>query len=152
MKQTVRAFALGLLSATILLSIPFLLDYRSKETTKNNYPSTEQMILALEEDGYNVSKLSSEVVDEETSEKENDEMDNSGEKVEISYTLTIEPGMTTNAIVNELFDANVIDDEQAFLTFLAENEYGTKIQPGEFYFNREMTYEEIAIVITKSDS
>jgi hypothetical protein len=159
MKQTIRAFSLGLLSATILLSITYYLDKEQQSVVKTE-PTTEQMVSALEEQGYYVSEDTPKVErseqpeqKNEASPKSNPEEDSAIQEDEtVVYNLSIKTGMTDRTVAESLSKTGIIDNKQAFLTFLRENNYATRIQIGDFVLNNKMTYEEVAKIITKSGS
>ncbi|MBM7569662.1 hypothetical protein [Aquibacillus albus] len=174
MKQSVQAFALGILCATALLSIVYYLD---KNNTNHSVTLTnQQMIKHLEESGYNVEdsppnttnsteeetqKLESSVDSMETNElktekeevephENEDDLEEEADKEKVTHhTLVINTGMSSMTIADELFNIGLIQDTEEFNQFLEENDYSTKIQIGEYQLSTDMTEKQIADTITK---
>lgn len=162
MKPFIRVFALGLLTATILLSITFFLE-KAKDTDKeivSEKLSTEEMITTLEDQGYFVTNEDQTPIPEEddTVDRENEQEEvTENETVEDTdtdsdtYTLTIESGMSISEVANYLVAANIIDSQEAFIAYLTDNNYGTSIQIGQFELNSDMSTEEIANTIANQN-
>ncbi|WP_112181317.1 MULTISPECIES: endolytic transglycosylase MltG [Paraliobacillus] len=156
MKPFIRVFALGILTATILLSITYFLE--SNKNTVSEELSTDEMITAIENQGYFVTDEDptsiteeNETIDNESEQEEVTENETEEETVTDTYTLTIESGMTIAEVSNYLVAANIIDSQEAFINYLTDNDYGTSIQIGEFELNSEMSNEEIANTITNQN-
>ncbi|WP_226036906.1 hypothetical protein [Aquibacillus saliphilus] len=158
MKQTIRAFSIGLLFATILLSLTY---YTLDNQTEVVEISTEEMITELEGAGYYVdlkppSSAGKQVeqdqtttaIDESVQEQETKEIEKPSSE-NITHLLVIESGMGLDSIIEELSSLQLIEDEGDFRTMLVENDYSTKIQIGEFELNYSMSEKEIADTITK---
>ncbi|OMP67673.1 endolytic transglycosylase MltG [Domibacillus epiphyticus] len=153
-KQSLRSFGFGLLAASAAL---FVFDYTSTEKTLTE----EEMISALEENNYSVQ------IEEEKNEKlekkpveaepVNTEAPVKGESPEQEQQnveknkikVTIETGMSSKDVVNELAEAGVIDDAESFNTYLTENDFASDLQIGTFTFSPNMSDEEIAKTLTK---
>ncbi|ALX48090.1 hypothetical protein [Lentibacillus amyloliquefaciens] len=177
MKQTIRSFAIGLLTASlVLLGVFYFADYSQSETQSNL--STEEMIETVESEGYHVlteseyisvsvqSDNNSETADNEDSSQENtsdeadtnennnteEEQEENSEDAEetdqTSYTLTIESGVIPSEVSQTLEDNNIIDDAESFTTFMEDEEYSQLIQLGEFELSSDMDHNEIAETIT----
>ncbi|MDL4841541.1 hypothetical protein [Aquibacillus rhizosphaerae] len=155
MKQTIRAFALGLLCATLILTISLVIDRNSDNKNKETEITNDEMINSLQQEGYII--LTEQEL-EKMKEVENNKPDTVPEQEVIeeeeeeseltTFTLTIEAGMNVNEISELLYEATMIENQNDFITYLEENEYSTKIQIGEFSINSSMTKEEIANTIT----
>ncbi|WP_186575780.1 hypothetical protein [Aquibacillus kalidii] len=175
MKQILRAFSLGILSACIVMLITYYLGHDEKQIEL----TTNEMIQKLESEGYFITKKSVEETEtdqnqsnQESAEKkeenqpEVEEEPNREEQPEIeedpkveedpkaiekdepaTYTLRIEPGMSLATIVQMLHAAKIIEDPNEFSAFLEENNYSTKVQIGEFNLTSDMTHEEVAETI-----
>ncbi|MEI5905842.1 hypothetical protein WAK64_02015 [Bacillus spongiae] len=70
----------------------------------------------------------------------------------ITYKLKIETGMTSFEIAEKLVEQKIIKeaDETNFRVYMNDNKFAEKIQLGEFTVNSEMSFNEIAKIITKN--
>lgn len=66
----------------------------------------------------------------------------------IKHTFTTSDGVVSQDIADILVDNNIIDDRQAFLDYLEDNDYSSYIQVGKFTVSSDMSFEDIAKVIT----
>ncbi|WP_182199582.1 endolytic transglycosylase MltG [Paraliobacillus salinarum] len=158
MKQIIRAFASGLLLASVIIGIIYFLETDAKEENKPETISIEEMKQTLESEGYTVSTEESK---EKTNEKnadtnkqpqENDKTTGNKESKEIRiYTLTIESGMTISEVSDALAEAKIIKDSTSFVSYLQDNGYGTAIQIGKFELTDRMTLEQIARTIANKN-
>jgi len=160
MKHTIRAFALGLATATALLTFTY---YQTNGKSDSKALTDQKAITYLENRNYHVlSQTSFEALKErqtneqtqrQNSQKEDQIKDKNNldkekkEKVK-QYTLTIEPGMLSSSISDELAEADLIEDKAEFEIFLKDNEYSRSIQIGTYMLDNDMTYEKIAKRIT----
>lgn len=157
-KQTMRAFAFGLLAASLALFI-----YKEAAGSSSASLSEKSMIQKLEKEHYVV--LTTEEVAQQQQEKERmqqklnrltteDNKKASPKKEEEntrpkkSYTLHIESGMSSSEIGTLLEKAGVIDDREKFNTYLTDNGYAEKLQIGEHTVHPSMSMKEIAVVLT----
>ncbi|WP_079708497.1 hypothetical protein [Paraliobacillus ryukyuensis] len=164
MKQILRSFALGLLTATVLLGVFYMLD-NDKELKDNQTGtlSTEEMKQELEAQGYTVEGIAEQQPEEEnTADQKQKDQDQENDNEETSpseeqqtppkeiriYSLHIESGMTISEIAGVLANASIIEDENALISFLNKNDYATSIQIGTFELTSEMSIDEIAATIT----
>ncbi|QTM99833.1 hypothetical protein ERJ70_11300 [Sediminibacillus dalangtanensis] len=157
MKQTIRAFALGLLSAVIVLGAIYYIDGKPEES-KADIPVSE-MITQLEAEGY-VVDTPDEIQTEQSAAKEDKDVEKENKAKEerteeqenqspVSINLHVEPGMNTEEIIDTLYEAGIIEDRQSFTDYLTDQEYSTGIQTGEFHIEEGMSYQEIAETITR---
>src|SRR5699024_7716798 len=63
-------------------------------------------------------------------------------------TFTTEPGVVTEDIAEILYDKKVIDDKRKFEDYLEDNGHSAYIQIGKFEVTTDMSFKEIAEVIT----
>src|SRR5699024_9109422 len=63
-------------------------------------------------------------------------------------TFTTKPGVVTEDIAEILYDKNVIDDKRKFEDYLEDNDHSAYIQIGTFEVTTDMSFNEIAEVIT----
>lgn len=157
MRQSIRSFALGLLTATALLAFTYFNIDSDKEKIDSTESAKEQLAAegyhVLSEDEYKELKEKQETTETSTNvneEEKSEEETSSEEKDEVStYTLTIEPGMYSSTISEKLFEAGIIDSETDFSNFLEDEGYSTLIQIGEYELHSDMTQQEIAETITR---
>lgn len=193
MKQSLRFFAIGLLTASVLLfGYYFLLD----DTTKTTEELTvDELISSIEDEGYRVISESDYVAfsffkeeemkadntdgkgkdkkpkkDDKEKDKDkgnkkdkdnkkddendannddtSDEKEKESDKDVITHTFTTDEGVVSQDIADILVDKKIIDDRQEFLNYLDDNGYSAKIQIGKFTVSSDMSFKELAEVIT----
>lgn len=66
------------------------------------------------------------------------------------YQLEVISGMSSNEIARVLAENNIISSDTEFDNYLKQNNYQTKIQIGSYSITNQMSYEQIAKIITKS--
>lgn len=163
MKHTLRAFALGLLTATSLLA--FAYSQQDVNEAKATEPSKEDAEALLAEKGYVVltenkwtklTEQASSIEETDTNTQENDEteqettQDDTSESSKVNaYKLSIQEGMVPEDISQVLAENNIIEDAEAFRQYLTENEFSRYIQIGEYTVVDQMSFLEIAKIITR---
>ncbi|MBC5637217.1 endolytic transglycosylase MltG [Ornithinibacillus sp. BX22] len=194
MKQTIRAFAVGLCTAAIIMLV---VSYFSDGSSQNlSDMPIEEVLKHVKEQGYHVlseedyislsmnhkvekeeTENSSESEEanenenenkkEEASEKEksdesasdsdessseessNNEPEEEQEEAVKSYTLTIESGMPSSTISNQLEENGIIDNARDFSNYLEDKGYAKRVQLGEFTLTSDMSHYEIAEALTR---
>ena len=63
--------------------------------------------------------------------------------------LTISPGMYSESVSAELVRLGIITNQKEFNSYLVNNGYAECIQTGDFKIKANMSYDEIARIITK---
>ena len=63
--------------------------------------------------------------------------------VDESVTIVIANGMDSHTIARLLRNNGVIDDTDAFITYLSRNKYTERIRAGTFTLQKNMTYENV---------
>lgn len=169
MKQSIRAFALGLLSAGIILVISFIVS----DSGKAEELTVDEMVKAVEDNGYHVmteseyisvsveentdkAKEKKEVKEPSTENKKKEESANDQQQSKKSqeneksttYTLTVESGMAPSIISDVLQKNGIIKDADEFTQYLVDQGYSTKVQLGEFEVSSKMSHYEIAEALT----
>ena len=86
----------------------------------------------------------------ETKPAETDPVATESQNEVISATLTIRGGMYSESVSAELVRLGIIDNQAEFNSFLEKNGYAERIQTGDFNVSSDMTYEQIARIITRS--
>ncbi|WP_242705560.1 endolytic transglycosylase MltG [Pontibacillus sp. ALD_SL1] len=162
MKHTLRAFALGLLTATSLLA--FAYSQQDVNEAKATDPSKGEAKALLEEKGYVVvtenkwTKLNEASSGEETNSNTQKEQETEKEATQNTtsepanvkaYKLSIQEGMVPEDISQALAENNIIKDAEAFRQYLTENEFSRYIQIGEYTVVDQMSFLEIAKIITR---
>ena len=182
MKHFLRTYALGLLTATLIIGIYYFY-FVDQEVLIEKIEMTEaEMVSSLEDAGYYIYETEPEIAapdevlpndgdtaDQPEQEPENDEQDDASDSSELpdqttddddanepennddSFVLTIESGMTISQVADYLIVASIIDNRDEFASYLAEHNYGTNIQIGQFELNRDMTLAEIAEIIARQN-
>lgn len=177
MKQPIRFFSIGLISAGIIMLLVITLIDKPETNIQDNM-SVEQMIDSISDEGYHVLSSSEYITlaakNDETPKEENEEPKNtegsedknpevnenedenneSNEQEEqenevFKYTLKIEPNMLGPEISKKLANNNIIEDDEEFNRFLEKEGYASYIQLGEFELNSEMSHTDIANTIAK---
>jgi hypothetical protein len=72
------------------------------------------------------------------------------EKKVIVYNLEVGSGMSSGEIADLLAANKIIESQREFRQFLISNKYQTNIQVGTFELTNEMSYQQIAKIITKN--
>lgn len=82
-----------------------------------------------------------------TQKNTKDDMDedekNSSKKTK-KVRVTIKEGEACHEFAQNLYDLEIIDDKDAFLTFMGNHGYDNQMRVGTFQLSKGMTYEEIA--------
>ncbi|WP_188453652.1 hypothetical protein [Virgibacillus oceani] len=174
MKQPVRLFSIGVLATSIIVLVFYFFE---DSKAKSNDLNTDEMIAAIEADGYRViteseyislsvndknekkdnkktadkeeKTASAEEKEDNASEKEKQDEKSSQENAEKTYTLKIESGMPSSEISSRLAENGIIDNAREFTSYLEDEGYSTKIQLGEFSVSSSMSNFEIAEELTK---
>ncbi len=168
MKQPVRYFAIGLLTASMILLAVF---YFEESKASVDDLSADEMIEALKADGYRVvteaeyitlsvqdeqvEKKGRDEVKEEKADSEAEEKDKSDkdkdkdDKKAKTYTINIKSGMLPSEISEILAENDIIKDAFKFDQFLEKNDYSKYIQLGKHKVNSEMSEREVAEALTK---
>ncbi|MBA2173590.1 hypothetical protein H0266_01645 [Halobacillus locisalis] len=154
MKQTIRTFALGLLTATTALGVTYYMEEPSSEPHQKQL-TLEDMMTEVEKQGYAVlsnqelTALENDSSPREApknSEKEDEEIPET-EKVYV-YSLDIVQGTTSDDISRKLAQAGIIEKASELEQYMAVNDYSRFIQVGQATIDSDMTLNEIAKAIT----
>ncbi|MFS0861561.1 hypothetical protein [Fredinandcohnia sp. 179-A 10B2 NHS] len=145
-KLLLRGIAVGIILSTIIYGYFYYFEKGEpviSETQVNDY---------LEEKGYvSLSKEKySELLQEETDINENQKVNeplSEPIKKEITYSLSIEPGMNSNQIAEVLENEEIIQNSSDLNTYLIENGLNTKIQIGTYELSNLMDVSEIVKII-----
>ncbi|QCR32857.1 endolytic transglycosylase MltG [Lysinibacillus sp. SGAir0095] len=167
-KSALRAFGLAcfiiglLLTFSEKISIPFIssTDTKTEEQYNTKIYQLEQQLKAANEQIASLEQKdqpeqsSNEVVSED--KPSNADTNKSEETVtepvttyqEVLDTLYIYAGLTPAEVAQKLKDMKIINNSVEMELFLAQPEYATSIQKGQFELNSSMSIEEIANIIT----
>ncbi|WP_163526366.1 endolytic transglycosylase MltG [Halobacillus ihumii] len=149
MKQSVRSFSIGLMAATLILSIFYWMEPKEM-AGKAQQLSEDDMIRKLESGGYHIftdSQLEDEKNQVGTVQETTVKKDTPAEPP-AKVTFAIESGMSSTEISHMLADAELIDDVEAFDEYMRKQELSRYIQIGEYEVPRGMTIEQTADIIT----
>ncbi|OLO26946.1 hypothetical protein BTR23_21475 [Alkalihalophilus pseudofirmus] len=159
-KKTVQGIAAGIMLATSVFAFMYFFQTTQAEIEQEDMEipeielSSEEMMdilkdqgfIILEEDEY---QLLLKGKDEATS-KDDEDMELEQQPHTIHYTIIeIQSGMSSTEVANYLEKVNVLENTDAFLEFLRDNDLTHHIKAGEFELNSTMTIEEIALEITQ---
>jgi len=175
MKQSIRFFSIGLLTASLLL-LGFY--YFLKDSAASSDIPVEEMIAEIESNGHRVitekefiaytinnetevdsdqeSKKDDKKEKSSNKKKSNDKKDSSKDNKEkedkedeiIKAKFTTKDGVVTQEVADILVDEKIIDDRQKFLKYLDDNDYSPYLQVGTFEVTSDMSMKELAEVIT----
>lgn len=159
-KRSVRSFALGILFAVMILSGSYIwidLDESPTLEEAKRLVEEEGLVIITEEEYDSLSSTPS-PPDDTADEKEEpvheepaeEEQADSNQTI-IEYELEIQAGMNSSDIAETLFREKVIDDEHDFEQYLIDHDYNRRMQIGSFTLTNDMSYEQIAKIITKTD-
>ncbi|MGP4061704.1 hypothetical protein [Halobacillus sp. H74] len=146
MKHLIRSYSIGLLTAAIVVGITYWNSEEPSVEVKEKSPGTEEMISQLEEDGYHVVSNEEWEAQQQTTASSSDK--EKEKSTLVTFSIDIVSGTNSTEISQKLQQANIIDDANAFETFMKENDYSRFIQIGQATLNSEMTHQEIAEAIT----
>lgn len=148
MKQLIRTFSLGLMTATLIAGATYL--YFPESTSQEPEAlSSKEMIMQLENEGYHVLDEDEYTAHTKAVEKKAEESSENEQPASItSYAIDIVSGSTSPDISQKLEKANIIESASEFDQFMKEKEYSRYIQIGQVTLTSDMSYEEIAEAIT----
>lgn len=174
MKQSVRFFAIGLFTASVL-TLGFYL-FSDSSNAANEDMTTDELIAKVEEAGYRVitdeefisyslyideknEQAKSEEVkkDDEKADKKKEDKDKKDSKKKKDKKkkddvkkakITIKSGDVLADIAEQLADKKIIKNKQKFIDYLEDSDYSSKIQLGTFEVNSDMSMKEIAKTLT----
>ncbi len=175
MKQSIRFFSIGLLTASLLL-LGFY--YFLNDSAASSDIPVEEMIAEIESNGHRVitekefiaytinnetevdsdqeSKKDDKKEKSSNKKKSNDKKNSSKDKKKkedkkdeiIKAKFTTKDGVVTQEVADILVDEKIIDDRQKFVEYLDDNDYSSYLQVGTFEVTSDMSMKEIAEVIT----
>ncbi|RWZ60070.1 hypothetical protein EQV77_01905 [Halobacillus fulvus] len=147
MKQTIRSFAVGLFTSSLILGVAFYLEEPEETTSQELTP--EEMKETIEGQGYYV--LEQDQYDSLLNLKDQDqepEKEEGKAQETFIYTLDIVSGTTTPDIADRLESAGIIENGQEFEEVMEDGDYSRFIQLGEATVSSKMNLTEIAEAIT----
>ncbi|MDN4493302.1 hypothetical protein [Ureibacillus aquaedulcis] len=164
-KSSLRAFGIACFIIGFLITfsqntnLPFISSPETKmaEQYKTEIVQLEQQLKAANEqlsslEGVKDSQQATEaVVPEEKQLKEETELADSQSAATdevVTETLYIYAGLTPAEVAQKLKDMEIIANSVEMELFLAQPEYATSIQKGQFQLSSTMSIEEIANIIT----
>ncbi|PLT34702.1 endolytic transglycosylase MltG [Bacillus sp. V5-8f] len=171
-KGAIRAFAGGIIVSTAVIAGYYYL-YQPKDKVTMDLSQAKNM---LEQEGFQVTKETSaeksedpdKQVDPESVKKEQANVDdtvkteknmdknagiqdspNSDKEPAATYTLTIQPGMTSREIAELLVKEGILKDASLFQQYMEQNDLSKHIQIGEYVLTNNMTFQQVAKTISK---
>ena len=119
-------------------------EFTKDDETKENTSDVETEEKSTDETSTEESTTEEKTTEETTTEEETTKSD----KPVKSYVLTVTSKTISRDVARKLEDAGIIDDAEEFNDYLCENDYASNIQNGKFTVKSNMTYKEIAEIIT----
>lgn len=177
MKQPIRYFSIGLLTASLIILI--FISFFEKDNGNVSESTVDEMIDTLKDDGYHVLSSSEYITlsvateqkddetdkDEKDSNTKNEEDENDLEKEDKSeentddteavepevhqYKLKIKENMLGPTVSQLLKENNIIDDVDEFNRYLEKEGYAPYLQLGEHDVSSDMSHFEIAEEIAR---
>jgi cell division protein YceG involved in septum cleavage len=165
----IRGIATGILLATIVLGITFLLGGYSNNTKEKELIEIEQNITEADVQAYleeqNLVTLTKDEYDqlsqpqetenekdkasEETKDSEDtEEAKENQEDIVVQANLTIKSGMSTGEVADYLKEVKIIKDANKLIDYLEDNDLVTSVKAGTYKVNSDMSISEIAKTIT----
>lgn len=149
-KDGMRGLAAGLLISTVVLSLFHFSEWKTttkpeqvqpennaiRESDLRAYADDHDLII-LQEHEYH--ELISSVSAKEDSEQE---------RIIYQLMLDIPPGTSSKTVAERLAAANIIDDVDAFMSYLQSENLSTRVKSGNYHLDSSMTTEDIAELIT----
>ncbi|QXE00430.1 endolytic transglycosylase MltG [Terribacillus sp. DMT04] len=153
MKQVIQGFAAALLLAgACMLVLYFASDDGTAKTTsaapiKKEELDTEEMKTRLEKDDYYI--LSSKDYEELQKKTETKDKAKTASEQTKKFQLKLESGMTSDEVAQLLEKKSILEDGDAFLTYLNVTNASKSLQVGTYDVNSDMSYDEITDLLTK---
>jgi len=146
----------GIIFATSIIAIYYYFFDTSEITTNEeisidtstakNYLLNENYVVMTEQELINAKD---EAVQEAIVSLLNEENPNVEVNEEITtYSLVVKPGMNATTIANLLNENGVVTDANEFQLYLTSNGYSKKIRVGTYELNSNLSFKEIAQLLT----
>ena len=171
MKQQIRYFSIGLLTASLIMLI--VVSFFDEKNINTNDSSVDEMTEALKNEGYHVlssddyisltvndsnedkedtdtEKDQDAKEDTESKDDKDEQEDTQTDEEEVStYTLTVEPNMLSPTISKLLEENKIIDNADDFNRYLETEGHAPYIQLGDHELSSDMSNSEIAKKIAR---
>lgn len=153
-KRGLQGLAVGIFFTTALLTYFYFFQTNEVESHEDaEIPeieiSSEEMMDKLAEQGFVV--LEEDEYNSLLKAKDEDDLETEQEP-QYKGILVVKPGMNSTQVSELLAELNIIDDAQAFIDYLIEQNLTTNVEVGEFELHSDMTFTEIAEIITKKET
>ncbi|WP_394232959.1 hypothetical protein [Niallia oryzisoli] len=152
-KRSLRSFAFGIF---MTVSIIGCFSFFQKEPKQQESIPMKDAKALLEKSGYVILPVTEyEELQKQTPIQEKEEAVQNVQEADPSvdsiknYQLEITEGLAPNDIAAKLAENQIIKNEKEFTDFLINQNYHTKIQLGSFPLTNQMSYQQIADIITK---
>lgn len=155
-RSTLRAFGIAFFLIGLFLTLTnsnptFSEDFKEDEY-KNKISQLEQQLIeanqSIAELEQNGKTIASEQEMTEDAKQPDADLADSKKETAVKDTLYIYSGLTSAEVAQKLKDMKIIDNSVEMELFLAQPEYATTIQKGQFELNSSMSIKEIADIIT----
>ncbi len=157
-RKTVRAFALGILISVSLIGAFYYINKKEENKltsekarafleadgfvvlTNEQFNNTEKELAEAEE---KATKAETELKEKQTAPQINQE------EAIIIFNLKIVSRMLLQDVAQQLEEAKIIDDAGQFKQYMVDYGFSRKLQPGTYKLTSDMSFKEIAKMITK---
>ena len=120
----------------------------NEEENEDNEESEEDPD-EIEEDSAEEDSTEENNSGEDSNEEESEDNEENEEEDITTYTLNIEPGMTSSEFSSLLEENDIVEDASEFNQYIEDEDYSLRVQIGEFDLSSDMTIYEIAEEITR---
>lgn len=175
MKLVLRSFSVGLITAASIIGFFYIQDDTKQISTSEkdfeiNIETAKDLLeekgfvvveqqswqqlneqLKVQEDQVDQQSKQEETTDQTTTEEESPDVENELEKESGNpsvITIKVSTGMTSYDVARILYEQNLIEDEDAFITYLEDEDYSRFLQIGTFELKEGMSFYEIAEALT----
>jgi beta-N-acetylglucosaminidase len=143
------SFAAGIIVATTVLGAAYYISSPKVEMQKER-PSEEEMKSVLSESGYVIvtEEEWKAVQHEDTKQSESAQVKEQPQVVQTTV-LNVTTGMTSIDVGKVLVQAGIIDNAMTFFKEVEKRELASKLRPGTYEINSEMTMDEVIASVFK---
>lgn len=156
--NNIRSFSYGIIFATIIFTIIYYFFPEEKKEVApisdeeiHSYLNKNELKAVTEKEYEQLQLAKSKLADleKQIAQKPKQPTDNQKKIENEVYQLKIKKGMTSTDIAKELEKAKIISSAEELNSYLINHDYHRFIQIGEYHVTKQMSFQEIAIIITK---
>lgn len=117
--------------------------------TKNGSEARESTQTSPETKESNTSKKSTQAEEHQNLQEKKAEKTEKEEEESGKISISVQKGDVCRDVANKLFDEGLVEDAEEFRVYMGEHGYAKKLCVGDFSFEKGMTYQQIAEILTK---